>query len=261
MIPRFFGTAGEALYGVYHPPTAPAARAAGVILCYPGPQEYRQAHWAYRRLATALAAGGLHVLRFDYYATGDSAGASEQGTLARWVADVGDAARELRDLAGVRRVALVGMRLGAAVAARARAAGLPVGDLVLWDPVVSGARYLDHLERVQARTLRARTWPQADRVGPHELLGYPLAPAERAAVAGVDLAREPLGAPARALVVAAAAHADADALHARLTGDGVAATALRVADPSLAGDTWHADTLLPHAGAAAIVAHLARRAA
>ena len=259
MIPQLFGDAGAPLFGVYHPPAGAPARPVGVVLCHPGPQEYRQAHWIFRRLAGMLAAGGLHVLRFDYFATGDSAGDSHEGTLARWVADVGTAARELRDLSGVRRIALVGMRLGAAIAARASAGGLAVRDLVLWDPVVSGAAYLAQLESVQRAALRERRWPQAAEVGPDELLGYPLRPALAAEIAAVDLLCEPAGAAERALLVCAGEDPRWEALHARLRGGAPTAALVRVEDPSLAEPAWHADTLLAHAGSRAIATHLTGR--
>src|SRR6476620_8559273 len=97
MTPRFFGDAARQLYGVYHAPEG-RAREAGVVLCNPGPQEYRHTHWAFRKLAGMLARAGFHVLRFDYFATGDSAGRDDEGSLDQWVLDVATAARELTDL-------------------------------------------------------------------------------------------------------------------------------------------------------------------
>lgn len=269
MIPRFFGAAHAPLYGVYHPPAADApARRAGVVLCYPGPQEYRQAHWAYRRLAALLAAQGVPVLRFDYHGTGDSAGASEDGSLTRWAGDVATAAEELRDAAGVRRVSLVGMRLGAAAAARACAAGLAVADLVLWDPVVRGADYLAALAAEHAVACGLRQYPGSDRTGPDELLGYVVTPAMRAELEALDLAAEGCGRPGRALVVAAddgagydASGYDAlgyDALGDALRAHGVAAEVRRVPDVTLArGGHATSDTLLARHVPAAVAEFLA----
>ena len=99
MKPLFFGEAEHRLYGVYHPPAKGGRHA--VLLCYPGMQEYNSAHWVFRRLATTLAREGHHVLRFDYFGTGDSDGESDLATPQSAVADVLTAARELRDLSRV----------------------------------------------------------------------------------------------------------------------------------------------------------------
>ena len=252
MLPRFFGDTGRQLYGVYHPASAASGanvarstRRSGVVLCYPGPQEYRQAHWAYRRLAALLAAGGVHVLRFDYTGTGDSAGESTDGTLAQWIEDVHAAARELQDVAGVRRTALVGLRLGATVAARACAAGLAVSDLVLWDPVVRGADYLAGLDAEQASGLDARTYPEDDRRASDELLGFVMTRGMRAELAAADLTTEGCGAPGRALVVAADEGPEYSALGAVMAGRGVRCEVRHVADATLArGGHWASDTLM-----------------
>jgi pimeloyl-ACP methyl ester carboxylesterase len=147
-----------------------------VLLCYPPVYEYMGTHWAFRKLAGLLARDGFHVLRFDYYGTGDSAGESHQGSVADWLENIREAAAELRDIASVREISIVGMRLGATLAANATADGLPVRNLVLWDPAVDGKshiRELRHLERVRYGMLR-----QGPQVNPLELLGYPF-PAER----------------------------------------------------------------------------------
>jgi pimeloyl-ACP methyl ester carboxylesterase len=136
------------------------------------------AHWAFRKLAALLARDGFHVLRFDYYGTGDSAGDSHEGSAAVWVDNIREAASELRDIASVREISIVGMRLGATLATRAAGEGLSVRNLVLWDPAVDGkshVRELRRLERVKYGLTR-----QGPRITPHELLGYPF-PAERKA--------------------------------------------------------------------------------
>ncbi|GJG89204.1 hypothetical protein tb265_43850 [Gemmatimonadetes bacterium T265] len=262
MLPRFFGDAGRQLFGVYHPASATPARRDGVVLCYPGPQEYRQAHWAYRRLAALLAARGMHVLRFDYGGTGDSAGEAAEGSVTRWVEDVGTAVQELQDVAGVRRVALVGMRLGAVVAVRACAAGLAVSDLVLWDPVVRGAEYLAGLDAEQAAGLGDRAYPEDDRRGVDELLGYVMTPAMRAETGALDLTAEGCGAPGRVLLVAADSGPEYAELGGVWAARGVACEVRHVADATLArGGHWASDTLVARHIPGAIDAFFAERPA
>ncbi len=193
MNPLFFGRSPRSIFGVYHPPKASQARSSGVVLCYPFGQEYMRAHRAFRQMAMLLSKAGFHVLRFDYTGTGDSSGEATAARLADWVADAGAAADELKDTAEVSRVSFVGLRLGAAIGALAAAERTDVDHVVLWDPAVRGASYLDEV-------LEART----DSVGNSRLsgggagmvgvMGFPLTRALRDDIAALDLST--VGAPA-----------------------------------------------------------------
>jgi uncharacterized protein len=145
MNPLYFGNSERPLYGVYHPPRTRDARSQGIVLCYPLGQEYMRAHRAFRQLAILLSKSGFPVLRFDYFGTGDSGGESDAGTFEQWLGDIGTAIDELKDNAGVERVALVGLRLGASLAARVQATRTDVSNVVLWDPIVIGTSYLAEL--------------------------------------------------------------------------------------------------------------------
>jgi uncharacterized protein len=146
MTPLFFGSAQRRLFGAYEAPRSRAASARAVLLCYPWGQEYIRAHRAMRRLATVLAGGGRHVLRFDYFGTGDSMGDSREVSLSGWEQDIETAMEELRDSSGATRVALIGLRVGATLAARVAARNKKaVEALILWDPVISGSEYVDEL--------------------------------------------------------------------------------------------------------------------
>lgn len=140
MTPLYFGPGTSPLYGVYHPPKT-EGRDHGVVLCNAFGQEYMRAHRAYRQLAMLLTRKGFHVLRFDYRGTGDSSGDLDGVTAEDWLADIGYAIDELRDSAGVGRVSLVGLRLGAVLAAGASLSRTDLERLVLWDPVQSGLDY------------------------------------------------------------------------------------------------------------------------
>lgn len=184
MHPIVFGKSAHPLFGVLHPALGRASDT-GVVLLQPGIHEYERAHWAFRSLASALAARGSHVLRFDYRGTGDSAGEPDEATVEACVEDAAIASQELREVPRVRRVSLVGMRLGAAVAAMACARGLAVDNLVLWEPVVRGARYLAELETLDA-AMRLRLL-LSPRRPTNELAGFFFPPALRRSIPRVDL--------------------------------------------------------------------------
>jgi uncharacterized protein len=179
----FFGT-GRRLYGVLHEAMG-TAKSTGVLLCYPGVQEYNMTHWAFRKLAGQLTREGLAVMRFDYSCSGDSEGDVYDTSLAHQVEDIATAAEELKDQAGVRRVSIVGMRLGAVLATQAVAKGLKTADLVLWEPIFRGSDYIAELERLDADICTRRHHRILEpRV---ELAGYPFPSRLREAVGALNL--------------------------------------------------------------------------
>ena len=202
MKPMFFGDSTRKLYGVYDAPTGVKRRRHAVLLCYPGVQEYATSLWGFRRLAAMLAQDGHHVLRFDYFGTGDSSGRVEEGSTSVWLKDIEQAAAELKDLSGARQISLVGKRLGAALAVKACAAGVNAERLVLWDPVVSGFDYVSELEMWDER--RNLLLLHADRRGKgrSELLGYPFPSGLRDELKSVDLTRDAPSTPKTVVIFA-----------------------------------------------------------
>jgi pimeloyl-ACP methyl ester carboxylesterase len=146
--PYYFGDSGKQLYGVYDTPRSNTFRDAGVLLCYPIGQEYMRSHWASRQLVSQMCRAGLHCMRFDYYGTGDSAGMDSDADLGQWQPDVNTGLAELKDISGVSKISLVGLRFGAVIAATAPVQSLRVRKLVLWDPVVNGATYINGLREM-----------------------------------------------------------------------------------------------------------------
>jgi exosortase A-associated hydrolase 2 len=141
----YFGSSGKALFGAYHPPIGGTRKNEGVVLCPPIGVEGLRAQRALRQIATMLAKSGLHVLRFDYFGTGDSAGDCEDGSVQQWQSDIETAMEELKDTAGISRLHLVGLRLGGALAAILAERIDGIEKLVLWDPIVNGQDYLDEM--------------------------------------------------------------------------------------------------------------------
>ena len=187
----FFGDSRRKLYGVYDAPTGARRRSHAVLLCYPGVQEYGTSHWSFRRLAAMLARDGHHVLRFDYFGTGDSAGTTEEGSPEVWIRDIEQAASELSELSRARRLSILGKRLGAALAVLACEELVQADRLLLWDPVVSGSDYVRELETWDARRNLLLLHAERSRgAWRNELLGYRFPAHLREALGRLDLIRE-----------------------------------------------------------------------
>ncbi len=185
MNPFFFGSSETKLYGVYHPPRAASPRDSGVVLCAPFGQEYMRSHRAFRQLATMLTKDGHHVMRFDYFGTGDSYGEGVEGSLEQWVEDVGVALEELRDTASVSKLSLVGLRLGASLAAEAASRRIDLSALVVWDAVVDGRTYLDELLRDSGAL--HNNGARSERADVVNVRGFPLTSRMRGRLAELDL--------------------------------------------------------------------------
>jgi uncharacterized protein len=177
MHPFYFGDSNKQLYGVYDPPNSNDFSDAGVLLCYPMAQEYLRCHWASRQLVNRLSHAGTHCIRFDYYGTGDSAGISSDADVGQWRSDVNTVLTELKDISGASKISLVGLRFGAAIAATAPVNSHRIRNLVLWDPVVSGASYIDSLREMHKSLLDRlevfhKNREQQQFHGMEELLGF-----------------------------------------------------------------------------------------
>lgn len=212
MNPLYFGTSQRPLFGVYHPPRARSVRATGIVLCYPMGQEYMRAHRAFRQLANLLSKAGFHVLRFDYSCTGDSGGDGDAADVRRWVDDLGNAIDELKDTAGVTRVSVVGLRIGGAIAALGRAARKDLDQIVLWDPIVDGAAYVQSLLEASGPSARET----ADRGGTIGVQGFPLSAGLRAGLEAIDLRTLSESGSARIAVVVSEDRPEYGALRDRL---------------------------------------------
>lgn len=184
----FFGPADEPLFGMHSSPSGRAVQDRAVLLCAPIGWEYMRTHWTMRKIARLVAADGFHALRFDYFGTGDSSGDRSEATLERWVADIAMAADELSQVSGRARISVVGVRLGATLAALAAARGLPIERLVMWDPVIQGTDYLRTLERMHTEMIAQRNGRKVTtEVQGDELLGFPYPPPRRHELEAVDL--------------------------------------------------------------------------
>ncbi len=184
----FFGSSGRQLFGAYHAPPASVPTRGAALLCPPWGLEYLVSHRIFRRLAVRLSEAGYHVLRFDYYGTGDSAGERDEGDLTSWESDANTAADELRDMSGMATFATIGVRLGAVVAWRVATRRSDVHTTLLWDPVVQGTSYVREMVAAQQEIDRWLVVPvkkQRSPEGTHNVLGFPLTAAMRTTIEAI----------------------------------------------------------------------------
>jgi pimeloyl-ACP methyl ester carboxylesterase len=139
--PLFFASGDRPLYGVHHAPPAPRRDAPVLVHCHSLGVEQLTVYRAEVLLARAAAERGFPVFRWHARGHGDSAGDFADVTLERMTEDALAAAAEARRRSGASRVAWLGVRFGALVAARAALATPGSAALALWEPVHHGHDY------------------------------------------------------------------------------------------------------------------------
>ena len=163
MIDTWFGDPESPTLGFLHIPEGGSARG-GVVLCPPLGHEQVIAYRAMRFLGQTLAANGVAALRFDYLGEGDASGASAaEDSVERWLASIRAAVQYLKD-SGVERIALVGLTSGALLAAEALRTLDDISGLVLWDPALSGRRFLRRQRSIHDLAVGKVSEPTPERV-------------------------------------------------------------------------------------------------
>ena len=197
----YFGSSLVPLFGTLYVPQRMRSRSAAVLLCNPFGEEAVAAHRIYRVLATQLERLGYSTLRFDYSCTGDSMGESADASVENWLTDIEQAAEELRIESGARRLVAVGLRLGGTMAALATSRRrLRLRHLIMWDPVIDGAAYLQELAAMHRNYMRDSMGPlrSADNLqlhaggAPTEALGTPIGPSLAVDLGAINLTSEAL---------------------------------------------------------------------
>ena len=153
--PVYFGPADRQLFGMLHHAEGLPARGA-ILFCYPLPPKYVLCYQGLLRLAVRLAREGFDVLRFDYAGIGDSSGEPLESSLKQWDEDVEAALTYLRSRTTAAHVSLLGMRIGAALAARASTRLGAIDRLVMWEPVVDGKDYVTELAAMSTARLKPK---------------------------------------------------------------------------------------------------------
>lgn len=153
--PLFFPNGDYRLFGMLHrPEQEPPKRA--FVFCHPFAEEKLWTHRVYVSFARELASRGYAVLRFDHYGHGDSEGHFHEATISHYRSDIHAAITYLKtqnpDLVSI---GLLGHRFGATLASEVTDSRDDIRQLVLWDPVMDGASYMQEVLRINLTTQMA----------------------------------------------------------------------------------------------------------
>jgi alpha-beta hydrolase superfamily lysophospholipase len=200
--PLYFGPPERPLFGWLHIPESAHHAPVGLVICNPFGNEGVCAHRSLRHFAQAACRAGFVVLRFDYDGTGDSTGHDQEPErVAAWLDSIHAAAEELKRAAAIQRLCLLGVRLGATLAARAAAERDDIEALIAIAPVVSGKAYVRELKLLSRAIDAKRSVARAASDGSLEAAGFVLSAETQASLSTLDLNRlERLPAP-RVLVL------------------------------------------------------------
>jgi len=146
--PLFFGAPPETLFGWYHYTGESVQSDCVALICCPIGYEYIHSHRSVRHLTDQLAQRGIPAVRFDYSGVGDSTGTDlDPMRVEHWLASIKAAMSQALQISGRMRICLIGINLGATLAAMV-ASQSHVDILVLWNPAISGRRYLREIQAI-----------------------------------------------------------------------------------------------------------------
>lgn len=218
--PIVFGPPARPISGRLHETRATLRGA--VVLCAPWGYEENCASQTFCELARELADAGYEVLRFDYDGCGNSYGdAYDAKRIVGWTSSCALAIEFMARRTGC-KVNVVGLRLGAALAVLA-SADCHIGAAVLWDPVVSGKRYLRALRAMSIMGVEAA--PDPNDPGSLVTIGNPMTSATVAELEALNLQGVSTVKIEQALIISRPGAADPRRLTSTLEALGVKTTA------------------------------------
>ena len=150
--PFFFESGANRLFGVLHTPDRSIANR-GFVLIHPFGEEKLWSHRVFVNFAREAASRGFPVLRFDLAGHGDSDSHSELCSVDSYLADIEAAKLNFsQNFPQTKEITLLGLRLGATLAYLNAARFGDASSLILWEPIIDGARYMQELLRINLST-------------------------------------------------------------------------------------------------------------
>jgi amino acid adenylation domain-containing protein len=167
---QFITSGHEQLFSIYYPGRGTVKRHS-VLICGTVGHEYARSHRNLQQLAQMLAEQGFDVLRFDYAGTGNSSGSCESGAPKQWCAEISNAAKWLRVRSQCEKFSTIGLRLGATLLSNVEE--IESEHQILWDPAISGERFLSQLAQYHRRALQDFVRYSNQRTAePHQFYGF-----------------------------------------------------------------------------------------
>lgn len=177
--------------------TTGSTSAGALVFVHPFAEEMNRCRRMAALQARAFAEAGWSVLQIDLHGCGDSSGEFGEATWERWTEDILEAAQWLTRESG-HAAALWGLRAGCLLAVDAAVRMPYAPDLLLWQPVISGAQYLRQFLRLGLASRIANSGglseagsgqlrQQLARGIPIEVVGYELSPVMADALEGAEL--------------------------------------------------------------------------
>jgi exosortase A-associated hydrolase 2 len=138
---------GERIFTIQHFPQNESPTKAYVFV-HPFAEEKLWSHRVYVTTARAFSEQGVLVGRFDLRGHGDSDGNYQEASLEKHLVDVNKVIDHLKQQnPTITDIGLLGLRLGGTIATLTALARDDVSELILWDPVLDGERYMQEILR------------------------------------------------------------------------------------------------------------------
>ena len=147
--PCWLNNESDPVFSWIHLPKNKEISKMGIVICNPLGYEYSHTHRTIRHLSDNLACSGYANIRFDYHGTGDSF--SDLFTPERiktFIENIDTAIQELKQKTGVTEICLIGLRMGATLAA-SYCSIKSVDKLILWSPFIKGRTYVREMQALE----------------------------------------------------------------------------------------------------------------
>jgi exosortase A-associated hydrolase 2 len=144
---KFLERDGERIFTIEHHPQNTQPRKA-YIFVHPFAEEKLWSHRVYVTTARAFCNKDVLVARFDFRGHGDSDGEFLDSSLERHIDDINTIIEHLKSsYPSLSTIGLFGLRLGGAIAALTAVSRSDIDEMILWDPVLNGDRYMQDILR------------------------------------------------------------------------------------------------------------------